>query len=87
MGATIQLEPGADALERAQLTVIVVGTAPIERIDVIRSGALVDSAHGSDQREASHEVELTELRRGEYVYVRAVQEDGGVAWSSPIYVD
>jgi len=27
------------------------------------------------------------LRPGEYLYVRAVQQDGGAAWSSPFFVD
>jgi hypothetical protein len=27
------------------------------------------------------------LRPGEYLYVRAVQEDGGAAWSSPIFLE
>ena len=26
-----------------------------------------------------------EIEKGEFVYVRAQQEDGGMAWSSPIY--
>ncbi len=87
MGATIELEPGADALAHAKLAALVVGTAPVERIDVIRSGEVVESASGFGQIEASLEGELDELRRGEYVYVRAVQEDGGAAWSSPIYIE
>ena len=30
---------------------------------------------------------LADLESGEYVYVRAVQADGGAAWSSPFFVD
>ena len=28
---------------------------------------------------------IPKLRKGEFVYVRAQQADGGMAWSSPIY--
>ena len=30
---------------------------------------------------------VRDLEPGEYLYVRAVQEDGGAAWSSPFFVD
>ena len=87
MGATLQLEAGVEALERASLTTIVVGAAPIERVDVIRSGEVVESAVGSGRLDASLDLELNALRAGEYVYVRVVQEDGGAAWSSPIFIE
>ena len=31
--------------------------------------------------------ELRDLRPGETVYVRAVQADGGAAWSSPFFFE
>ena len=31
-------------------------------------------------------VDIEGLKAGEYVYVRVVQEDRGMAWSSPFYV-
>jgi hypothetical protein len=30
---------------------------------------------------------VEKLVAGEYLYVRAVQEDGGTAWSSPIFFE
>jgi hypothetical protein len=39
------------------------------------------------ERDVQLEREVSDLRPGEYVYVRAVQRDGGAAWSSPIYID
>jgi hypothetical protein len=30
--------------------------------------------------------QLADLAPGEYLYVRAVQEDRGTAWSSPIFI-
>ncbi len=31
--------------------------------------------------------EVKDLVSGEYLYVRAVQENTGAAWSSPIYIE
>ncbi len=65
----------------------VAGTAPIERVDVIRSGAVVQSLPGEGRRDWGEPLVLEGLRPGEYVYVRVIQEDGGVAWSSPAFVE
>ena len=42
----------------------------------------VQTASGS----AGAEMTLEGLRAGEYVYLRAVQADGGAAWSSPYFI-
>ena len=65
----------------------VAGTAPIERVDVIRSGSVVTSLPGAGRREWGEGLTLDGLVSGEYVYIRVVQEDGGVAWSSPVFID
>ena len=69
------------------LTFSIIGTANIERIDVIQSGAVVSSTDGANRRELSATIELSTLVAGEYVYLRVVQIDGGLAWSSPIFVE
>jgi hypothetical protein len=38
-------------------------------------------------REIRLEETVRDLESGEYLYVRAVQTDGGAAWSSPFFVD
>jgi hypothetical protein len=63
-----------------------VGTAPIERIELVRSGETVDSAIYADTV-AYKEWTLADLVAGEFVYVRVLQSDGGIAWSSPIFVE
>ncbi len=65
----------------------VAGTAPIDRVDVIRSGTVVESLPGEGRRDWGGPLALDGLTTGEYVYVRVVQEDGGVAWSSPAFVE
>jgi hypothetical protein len=67
-----------------RLQYAVAGTAPIDRVDLIVSGHVIGSFPGEKQRETSGTVDVPALEAGGYVYVRVVQEDGGVAWASPI---
>jgi hypothetical protein len=75
-----------EALASQQLEYEVVGTAPIERIDFVRSGRIA-SIPGEGQSQLSGVRSIPRLQPGEYVYLRVVQDDGGAAWSSPIYAD
>jgi len=67
------------------LFVHVIGTAPLERLDLVRSGAVVDGLPLEGRLDATLSSEVKDLAPGEYVYVRVVQADGGAAWSSPIF--
>jgi hypothetical protein len=82
MGAVVAGDRGKRALE-----VLVVGTAPLERVDLVRGGKVVRTFAGTGSTEMRLTEPVTGLAAGEYVYVRAVQEDGGAAWSSPFFVD
>jgi len=79
MGSDV--EPGSH-----QLAVLVAGTDALERVELVRSGAIVDGLAGDGSRETSVVWTLRELRPGEYVYVRVVQADSQLAWSSPFFV-
>jgi Protein of unknown function (DUF3604) len=72
--------------ETGTLRFAVAATAPVARVDVVRSGSVVAVVSGERRRELSSTLPLAGLRDGEYVYVRVVQEDGGVAWASPFFV-
>jgi hypothetical protein len=61
-------------------------TAPIERIDLVRSDRIA-SLEGGDSLSLELERKIPRLQPGEFHYVRIIQKDGGVAWSSPIFVD
>jgi hypothetical protein len=84
MGGVLPLARGER--RRETLFVHVTGSAPLERVEVVRSGALVDGLALEGQLEAALASELADLSAGEYVYVRVAQTDGGTAWSSPIFV-
>jgi hypothetical protein len=82
MGSLVS--PSEEAAQ--ELRFVVAAPAPVERVDVIRSGEIASVVRGSGRRELAESLPLAPLRPGEYVYVRVVQEDGGAAWSSPVYV-
>jgi hypothetical protein len=85
MGASLPAPAGGRG--RDELFTEVVAPSRLERLDLVRSGEIVDTLGLEGQREARLHRALEGLRPGEYVYVRAVQEDGGTAWSSPIFVE
>jgi hypothetical protein len=81
MGSVV---PAGETLE---LAIEVVGITALHTIDVVRSGEVLESLECDERPECSVRVALSDLVPGEYVYVRALQEDGGAAWSSPFFVE
>jgi hypothetical protein len=79
------LEPGEGEHD---LRIRFEATAPIGRIDLVRTGH-VASIEPPKQTPLSLDLErrIPRLAPGEHHYVRIVQADGGVAWSSPIFVE
>ncbi len=69
------------------LWIKVIGTAPIRQLDIIKNNTFIHTAHPLRQ-----EVELTfadaraEDQIDNYYYVRVMQVDDQMAWSSPIWV-
>ena len=73
-----------------ELRVRVGGTAPLRAIEVVRSGHVWSALRwdrGASVEQASFVLRDTSATPGEshYYYVRIVQEDGNMAWSSPIW--
>ena len=83
MGEVVAL--GKSEKLSAPLFVQVVAETPLAAIELVRSGELVDGLALDGELEVTLERELKDLAPGEYVYVRALQKDGGTVWSSPIY--
>jgi hypothetical protein len=67
-----------------QLDIEIMAPSPIDRIDLIRSGRQAE-IDGESQRRMVIERAIPPLVSGEFHYVRVVLEDGGAAWSSPIF--
>ena len=69
-----------------RFSVRVAGTGAIKQIDLIRSQKFVYTARPG-VKETSFEFSDQEPLKGEsWYYVRVLQEDGQLAWSSPIWV-
>ncbi len=80
MGASVAVTGGA------RLRIHTVGTAPIRRVDIIKNGRYIYTAEPG-QSEANITFSDPQATPGEsYYYVRVLQHDGQLAWSSPIWV-
>jgi len=85
MGATVPAPDDPDAEHRLRLEIA--APAPLERVDLVRSGELLAPLDAGGRRELEVELALPRLEPGEYLYLRAVQRDGGAAWSSPFFAE
>jgi hypothetical protein len=81
MGAVFDA-PGAGT---EALFVRVVAETPLEGVDIVRAGNVVEQVPCDGLEDCRFSRPLERLRAGEYLYVRAVQRDGGAAWSSPFF--
>lgn len=87
MGSLVSVaEEGHDGRLSGSLFVQVVAEQPLERVELVRSGELVDGVLTEGELEVTLTRDVEDLRPGEWLYVRAVQEDEGTGWTSPIFV-
>jgi len=89
MGSAVVLEsePGDPTGDSATtLTALAVAPAPLDGFDLIRSGRPVERIPCEGSVICRFSRDLPDLAPGGWVYVRAVQEDGGAAWSSPFFI-
>lgn len=86
MGGTVTAAPG----DAVAMEVHVLGTAPLKAAYVVRNGDDVYRVEGGGKASLGFEYEEKGFDGGcsgsPFYYVRVVQEDGEVAWSSPIWV-
>jgi Protein of unknown function (DUF3604) len=69
-----------------RFAVRVIGTGPIKQVDVIKNGKFIYNARPGE-KQARFEMTDREFGSGEsWYYVRVLQEDGQLAWSSPMWV-
>ena len=73
--------------ERPSLTLKVDATGPVGRVDLVKNGKYIYTTSPND---SDVEIEYVdrEPRSGlNYYYFRVQQEDGEIAWASPIWVN
>lgn len=98
MGRLVEVSADDEkTLHERQISARVYGTAPIDRIEVIRNNTEICTYRGdghdvhfnwSDQQDLTRIALPRNLRGGGltcYYYLRITQEDGEIAWSSPVW--
>ncbi|MDJ0866617.1 MAG: CehA/McbA family metallohydrolase [Myxococcota bacterium] len=73
--------------EPPELLVRVAAVAPLDRLDIVQGGRVVDSIDCRGERDLELRWKADRLVPGDHLYVRAVQRGGGAAWSSPFFVE
>ena len=70
-----------------RLIVQVHGTDRIHSVEVVKNNQLLHHHPGGGKLDAQLELKHTQSERTAYYYVRVLQEDEEMAWSSPVWVD
>jgi hypothetical protein len=70
-----------------RLSVRVEATGPLDRIEVVRAGAVVERIAAAGRRSLVLELPIEDPAGGEYLYLRVLQADGGLALISPFFFD
>jgi hypothetical protein len=84
MGAAVPAAPGGAHEARVEIA----AESALARVEWIRRGGAAEAlALDAGARELSWRGRVPGLAPGEYLYLRAVQADGGAAWSSPFFAD
>ncbi len=72
--------------ESGRLVLFAVGDSPLQAVEVIRSGAVVERIPAPGEAMVQTSLDLENLTAGEYLYIRVHQRNGGLAVSSPFFV-
>jgi hypothetical protein len=69
------------------ITAKISGTSPLEKIEIIKNGGIIHSRHPGELDCELVYIDETPAETGTYYYIKAVQADGEMAWSSPVWID
>ena len=96
MGSDLSADEAADYADARTLRIRALGRREIDRIEVVRNNVTVESFKiGADQAELQYtdETPLAEMEPASkdaagavFYYVRLIQRDRNMAWSSPIWL-
>jgi hypothetical protein len=84
MGTEIVAD-GADAPRT--VTWRAVGTCPIARVDLLRNNRVVRTGEPDTDDVSGRYTDDSALAEKEWWYLRVIQSDGNLAWSSPVWID
>lgn len=75
------------ASEPPRFDIRVIGTSRIRQIDLVKDNSFVYTAH-PDVQEITFSYSDPDIAPGShYYYVRVIQDDGNMAWGSPVWID
>lgn len=87
-GNTMGSEFAIDSrIEHRDIEIVAAGTSKIERIDIIRNGKTISRREPGTLDCEIYFVDEEPLEKDSYYYVKVVQTDGEIAWSSPIWIN
>jgi len=88
-GYPMESEIKTDRVKKRNLKITVVGTKPIKTAEIIRNNRLIHIHKGKGEIEEIEyqDRESIEFENLVWYYVRIVQVDGEMAWSSPIWIE
>jgi hypothetical protein len=72
--------------QRPKLVVKVIGTQPVRQIDVVRSNEFIHTRHPRTKEVAFELLDTQPPKAESYYYVRVIQNDDQIAWSSPVWL-
>lgn len=81
VGAALPAEGGSRALR-----VLLIGTGPLKNLDLV-FGDRIERVELDGSRRFQAQLQVDPAAAAGYLYLRVMQEDGGMAWSSPWFFD
>ena len=82
-----QIIPAGDEQTVRDIAGRVIGTDEIKEVAIIKNGATLFTEKGKGRVTTISYSDKTPVQAGDYYYLRAIQEDEEVAWSSPIWLE
>ena len=79
--------PADELGEECELELVVLATAPLRSIDLVRPGRPVERLELSGERRFAGRLPVAPGAAGDYLYLRIEQADGGMAWTSPWFFE
>jgi hypothetical protein len=82
-----QIIPVGDEQTVRNITGRVIGTDVIKEVAIIKNGSTLYAEKGRGRDMTISYSDKTSVKAEDYYYLRAIQEDDAIAWSSPVWLN
>ena len=82
-----QIIPVGDGQTVRDISGRVIGTDVIKEVAIIKNGLTLYAEKGQGREITIRYSDKTPVKAGDYYYLRAIQEDDEIAWSSPVWLE